>query len=1305
MKTAVPDVADVTYLPLGTFMFRAPLLPVGHGTPDRLLADPLGRRALELASPALVAGLTRENRGPGLEAPGKLTGRVAGVAPTHKGRAKPDSPAQSAPPSAAARALARYAARAAFRPTPHGLWAGVGIGSLGRHTAVRTGAPRAHGHLSWTGIRALGRSLLAQPQVRAASRVRLGPSVIAAGESVQWLGPARDQGFLEEARSAIDEVVRAVLDGAAGWTDWPVLRRHVMAAVADETAARASGPADDSYKHEDEDQDDDSALADSIDDLLLTMLDDGLLDCDLLPPLIGPLPATWMIERLSRLTLDPGSPGPPPLEPEIASEIAAALLEGPDSLVEQLAASSADAAAGRLAEAAARLAAWSSRWADATGWAHAGAAGPPRDADDARFDPTRIGGIEAVLRFDSPPCEVVAARSVIERAAGLAPLLFRLQEALTPPLLERVPGPALADALAAVTECFGEGALDLAELAGGMYGVTAGPARHPEGGQEEGQEEGRQEGGQDDDGSDRGIDDGLLGDSFSPRLGGAPPPALLTLLVNALVESRAAGGGPKTSEIRLSSASLDAALPEMRAPPTCELFLTPTGGPAGGRAAPGATAAGGAPDSTSPGAPADGDGWLLGLHAPAGASWGRFGHALRPEESARLFPPLVAAEREARPGEEAADVAFCPHPSLGDLCAHPSFRPHALALTHWPSEGGAGGAVRVSSVGTLELCADSAAPEPLALRRHDGGPLAPSAMHRVRSTTAPPGLWRLLAGWRLCRQHRPWAMSPGPLAALDRWPRVRLDGFVIAPASWRIPASLAQPRAPAAKRDPTSNVTRKAATDGDGTGEGFGEGFGEAAVQELALWRERDAVPRFVQLGREDELLPLDLASPHAHTELLGHDRVFEIWPPLGDTPDETGRRIELVVALVDRPNAEVRALVQREVDRVTATGPVLPPHRRGGLDDGAGWTTFKLFGVAEAQDGLLLDVVGRAVESAREARGREAGGGPEIDRWFFQRYVDPPGQRAHLRVRVHGRLRVPARARGPSTASAAAEAAATAASTFAARLELHLAEAGARARGAVVSLETSPYFPEAARYGGPEALPFVHALFEADSDFVLGCLAEEAGDDAGEADTELAGLLEAEQVTDIRVTRILALVTGLEALALGLGFDLESRRALAARRRQALLRAFFAPRDGEPATTARAGWPKAFRTLKPALRARLPSVALAFATATRSPASRPAPPRRAGSSSSSKVQPADAAAPPPSRGLLAYARAIARLGGHDATIARTAVDRILPALLHVNAVRMLGADRVGELQAYTFWERTLESLARHPATPAAKRR
>jgi hypothetical protein len=42
---------------------------------------------------------------------------------------------------------------------------------------------------------------------------------------------------------------------------------------------------------------------------------------------------------------------------------------------------------------------------------------------------------------------------------------------------------------------------------------------------------------------------------------------------------------------------------------------------------------------------------------------------------------------------------------------------------------------------------------------------------------------------------------------------------------------------------------------------------------------------------------------------------------------------------------------------------------------------------------------------------------------------------------------------------------------------------------------------------------------------------------------------------------------------------------------------------------------------------------------------------------------------------------------------------RILPALLHLDAVRLLGTDRAAEIRALTFWERTLESLERHPET------
>ena len=59
----------------------------------------------------------------------------------------------------------------------------------------------------------------------------------------------------------------------------------------------------------------------------------------------------------------------------------------------------------------------------------------------------------------------------MERAARLAPLLVRLQEALAAPAAERFAQPALADGLDAVTELYGAGAFDVAALATGDYGV------------------------------------------------------------------------------------------------------------------------------------------------------------------------------------------------------------------------------------------------------------------------------------------------------------------------------------------------------------------------------------------------------------------------------------------------------------------------------------------------------------------------------------------------------------------------------------------------------------------------------------------------------------------------------------------------------------------------------------------------------------------------------------------------------------------------------------------------------------------
>ena len=44
--------------------------------------------------------------------------------------------------------------------------------------------------------------------------------------------------------------------------------------------------------------------------------------------------------------------------------------------------------------------------------------------------------------------------------------------------------------------------------------------------------------------------------------------------------------------------------------------------------------------------------------------------------------------------------------------------------------------------------------------------------------------------------------------------------------------------------------------------------------------------------------------------------------------------------------------------------------------------------------------------------------------------------------------------------------------------------------------------------------------------------------------------------------------------------------------------------------------------------------------------------------------------------------------------LAAEARARLLPTLLHLSAVRVLGADPDGERLAYTFWERTLAGAA-----------
>jgi lantibiotic biosynthesis protein len=927
------------------FLLRAPLLPAraSERAAEALREHPLGFAALALASPDLAAAFAR-------------------------GR----------PDARAAEALDRYGRRATFRPTPHGLLAGVAVGTLGARTALATEEMRAVVRPSWARLAALGRGLLDEPAVREGASLRVAPSLLAyAGEAVWLAFGADEQGEgLTVHNAEIDGPLSAVLEAAEEGASWPTVRGAATRAFAEAGrrpegitsgssgepafARRARGEPSEGFAPAAMGSGGEPAFAlgapgggnddDEIDEYLLVLVDQGLLCHDLVPPLVGPDPLAFMTERLAA--------------PAAFSSAAAAAL--------------------------ATLSGWGDSPRSTIGQLRQSLEALPGTAAD-------VPPLHGQLLHE--PRRATLSRPAVARAAELAPLLFRLQEALAPPAAERGLNCALAERLRAVTEVFGVGAFDLAALAVGGYGTAV----------------------------------GAIDEEAAPAA--APAAPLLDYLVGQIVEAARLGA----EEMDLDAATLDELLPPGQPPPSFELLLTPC---------------------TPAPRQSPGEGWLLGLHAPAGASWGRFAH-LAGAALAAALDELSAAEKAARPDERTIDVAFAPSPMLADLCTHPSVRPEALALLGWPE----GGATALRPL-DLALVSDPAASDPLALRRSDGQPVRPSPLHRVRSTNAPGGIYRLLAGWSLVRQHAPWALTWGALGSLPRLPRVRLGGFVVAPASWRIPP------APLLR----------------------GRGLGR--------WRQNAGLPRTVQVGREDELLLVDLDAASARRDLAqqaAHGRLYEIWPPLERLADQGGRRVEAVVAVVTTP--EEGAPARAEPAREIATVP--PPAERA---PAPGWTTYKLFGAEERQDAVLLGAVGPLVVQARAAG--------EIDRWWFLRYVDGPGHRDHLRVRV--------RARTPADGTA-----------FSRRLAAALVPL--RAAGDVVSLETAEHFPETGRYGGPDTAADVEWLFELDSALVLRLLA--AADE------------ESEPPDGVEL-----LVRSLDALTRGLGLDLSARRILAARRRAAQL-------------------------------------------------------------------------------------------------------------------------------------------------------
>ena len=241
----------------------------------------------------------------------------------------------------------------------------------------------------------------------------------------------------------------------------------------------------------------------------------------------------------------------------------------------------------------------------------------------------------------------------------------------------------------------------------------------------------------------------------------------------------------------------------------------------------------------------------------------------RPRRAAR---PRLRRDRRRRaapaPQRRAVDVAFAPSAALADLCTHPPNPPaHAGAVplergrgTIWPPP--------ISSSGrsdpALPMALGAADPP----EGHDT--IVPSPLLRARSATAAPGAARLLVGWSLQRQHAPWAFTPGPLADLAFLPRLVVDGFVIAPASWRLPPALRQGVKPAGGGRPRALAARgRRAADGPGR------------RRRRALPRRSAGARRRRQSGRRTSACS---RSGRRSTSVVDRD----------------GRRVEAIVAVVD---------------------------------------------------------------------------------------------------------------------------------------------------------------------------------------------------------------------------------------------------------------------------------------------------------------------------------------------------------------------------------------------------------------------
>ena len=247
------------YQPMDHLVVRAPLLPVeayqalrdrdGPGPSRNGHAgslDPEVRRALAVASPSLLAALDRA--GPGDRGSARLEGK-----------------------------LLRYLIRMSTRPTPFGLFAGVGIARWADRTDLAVaGPPQTRTRLDMEWLLRLVLQLEADPEVRRHLGLFANTAAFERGGRIHLSerAPAGPPAPGDSASVRATGAVREALAAARRPIPYADLAARLLAAIPNATRER-------------------------VDQLIAQLCQATLLLTDLRPPLTSPDPAGWVADRLA----------------------------------------------------------------------------------------------------------------------------------------------------------------------------------------------------------------------------------------------------------------------------------------------------------------------------------------------------------------------------------------------------------------------------------------------------------------------------------------------------------------------------------------------------------------------------------------------------------------------------------------------------------------------------------------------------------------------------------------------------------------------------------------------------------------------------------------------------------------------------------------------------------------------------------------------------------------------------------------------------------------------------------------------